>query len=104
MLHQHPLPTPDDVFTKLNGGTVFTQIDFADTYLRVEVDEASEELLAISTHRGPFGFNRLLFGVKSATRIFQEIMDSMFAGLNECAAYLDDVSSPAALWRSTSPP
>ncbi|PIO69893.1 hypothetical protein TELCIR_08275 [Teladorsagia circumcincta] len=24
MLHQHPLHTPDDVFTKLNGETVFT--------------------------------------------------------------------------------
>uniref|UniRef100_W6NM52 Uncharacterized protein K02A2.6-like n=1 Tax=Haemonchus contortus TaxID=6289 RepID=W6NM52_HAECO len=33
MLHQYPLPTEDDVFTKLNGGTTFTQIDFADAYL-----------------------------------------------------------------------
>ncbi|KIH65366.1 hypothetical protein ANCDUO_04315 [Ancylostoma duodenale] len=41
MLHQHPLPTPDDVFMKLNGGT--------------------------------------------------QIIDSMIAGLNGCAAYLDDV-------------
>ncbi|EYB85315.1 hypothetical protein Y032_0300g1795 [Ancylostoma ceylanicum] len=33
MSHQHPLPTPDDVFTKLNGGRVFTQLGFADAYL-----------------------------------------------------------------------
>ncbi|PIO72744.1 integrase core domain protein [Teladorsagia circumcincta] len=91
MLHQHPLPTPDDVFTKLNGGTVFTQIDFADAYLQVEVDDASKELLTINTHRGLFSFNRLPFGVKSAPGIFQQIMDSMIAGLDGCAAYLDDV-------------
>ncbi|PIO74864.1 integrase core domain protein [Teladorsagia circumcincta] len=35
-LHRHPLPTAEDVFTKLNGGTVFSQIDFADAYLQVE--------------------------------------------------------------------
>ncbi|PIO65756.1 reverse transcriptase [Teladorsagia circumcincta] len=91
MLHQHPLPTPDDVFTKLNGGTVFTQIDFADAYLQVEVDEASKELLTINTHRGLLSFNRLPFGVKSAPGIFQQIMDSMIAEQNGCAAYLDDV-------------
>ncbi|PIO71781.1 hypothetical protein TELCIR_06311 [Teladorsagia circumcincta] len=39
MQHQHPLPTPDDIFTKLNGGTTFMQIDFADAYLQVEVDD-----------------------------------------------------------------
>ncbi|KIH51998.1 integrase core domain protein, partial [Ancylostoma duodenale] len=91
MLHQHPLPTPDDVFTKLNGGTVFTQLDFPDAYLQVEVDENSKELLTINTHQGLFRYNRLPFGVKSAPGIFQQIIDSMIAGLNGCAAYLDDV-------------
>ncbi|EYC07744.1 hypothetical protein Y032_0069g372 [Ancylostoma ceylanicum] len=91
MLHQHPLPTPDDVFTKLNGGTTFTQIDFADAYLQIELDDAAKELLTINTHRGLLRYNRLPFGVKSAPGIFQQIMDSMICGLNGCAAYLDDV-------------
>ncbi|VDP44965.1 unnamed protein product [Heligmosomoides polygyrus] len=26
--HQHPLPTPDDIFTRLNGGRYFSQIFF----------------------------------------------------------------------------
>ncbi|KHJ91396.1 transposase [Oesophagostomum dentatum] len=32
-LHQHPLPTAEEVFTKPNGGQLFTQIDFAEAYL-----------------------------------------------------------------------
>ncbi|XGW14898.1 hypothetical protein V3C99_000852 [Haemonchus contortus] len=52
MLHQHPLPTPDDVFAKLNGGTAFTQIDLADAYLQIEVGDEAKELLTINTHRG----------------------------------------------------
>ncbi|PIO74254.1 hypothetical protein TELCIR_03744 [Teladorsagia circumcincta] len=90
-LHRHPLPTAEDVFTKLNGGTVFSQIDFADAYLQVEVDDDSKELLTINTHRGLYRYNRLPFGVKSAPGIFQQIIDSMISGLNGVAAYLDDV-------------
>ncbi|XGW10025.1 hypothetical protein V3C99_011919, partial [Haemonchus contortus] len=91
LLHRHPLPTAEDVFTKLNGGTVFSQIDFADAYLQVEVDDDSKELLTINTHRGLYRYNRLPFGVKSAPGIFQQIIDSMISGLNGVAAYLDDV-------------
>ncbi|KAK6735150.1 hypothetical protein RB195_018375 [Necator americanus] len=50
-LYQHPLPTAEDVFTKLNGGQLFTQIDFAEAYLQVEVKEESKEMLMINTHR-----------------------------------------------------
>uniref|UniRef100_A0A7I4Z2W7 RNA-directed DNA polymerase n=1 Tax=Haemonchus contortus TaxID=6289 RepID=A0A7I4Z2W7_HAECO len=91
MLHQHPLPTPDDVFAKLNGGTAFTQIDFADAYLQIEVEDEAKELSTISTHGGPLRYNRLPFGFKSAPGIFQQIIDSMICGLEGCAAYLDDV-------------
>ncbi|KAL6742097.1 hypothetical protein Aduo_015289 [Ancylostoma duodenale] len=91
MLHQHPLPTVEDVFNKLNGGEVFSQIDLADAYLQIEVYDESKELLTINTHRGLFRYNRLTFGVKSAAGIFQQIIDSMIAGLNGVAAYLDDI-------------
>ncbi|KAL6731117.1 hypothetical protein Aduo_002022 [Ancylostoma duodenale] len=90
-LHQHPLPSAEDVFTKLNEGQLFTQIDFAEAYLQVEVGEESEELLTINTHRGLYRYNRIPFGVKSAPGIFQHIMDSMIFRLEGVAAYLDDV-------------
>ena len=91
MLHRHPLPTMDDVFTKLNGGTVFSQVDFAEAYHQVEVAENCKELLTINTHKGLFRYNRLPFGVKSAPGIFQQIIDTMISGLDGVAAYLDDV-------------
>ncbi|KAK6764580.1 hypothetical protein RB195_024779 [Necator americanus] len=90
-LHQHPLPTAANVFTKLNGGQLFTQIDFAEAYLQVEVEEESKEMLTINTHRGLYRYNRLPFDVKSAPGIFKQIMDSMICGLKGVAAYLDDV-------------
>lgn len=70
--HQHPLPTPDDIFAKLNGGRYFTQLDLSETYLRLELDKEPKPLLTINTHRGLFRFNRIPFEVKPAHGIFQQ--------------------------------
>ncbi|KFD63475.1 hypothetical protein M514_08570 [Trichuris suis] len=90
-MHQYPPPTPEDIFSTLNGGTVFSQIDFSDAYLQIEVSEESKELVTLNTHRGLYRYNRLPFGVKSAPGIFQQIMDTLIAGLHGVVAYLDDV-------------
>ncbi|VDL98590.1 unnamed protein product [Schistocephalus solidus] len=67
--HQYPLPVPEDLFAKLNGGTCFKQLYLSDSYLQIEVAEESRELLTINTHSGLFQFTRLPFGVKTAPTI-----------------------------------
>ncbi|KAK6734608.1 hypothetical protein RB195_018040 [Necator americanus] len=62
--------TPEDAFTKLNGGRYFSQLDLAEAYLQLEVDDVSKQLLTINTHRRLYRFNRLPFGVKPAPGIF----------------------------------
>ena len=89
--HQYPLPLPEDLFAKLNGGKLFAKIDLSDAYLQIEVDEVSRELLTINTHKGLFQYTRLPFGVKSAPAIFQQIMDTMLKDAVGVAAYLDDL-------------
>uniref|UniRef100_A0A7I4YQ79 Peptidase A2 domain-containing protein n=1 Tax=Haemonchus contortus TaxID=6289 RepID=A0A7I4YQ79_HAECO len=86
--HQHPLPTPDDIFTKLNGGLYFSQLDLAEAYLQLEVDDDSKQLLTIDTHRGLFRFNHPSFGVKPAPGIFQQCVDDLIARLDR---YLDEI-------------
>jgi hypothetical protein len=53
-LHQHPLPLPEDIFTTLNGGHVFSQTDFSDVNVQVEFDDDSKQLCNINTHRGVY--------------------------------------------------
>ncbi|XGW34548.1 hypothetical protein V3C99_018461 [Haemonchus contortus] len=36
---QHPLSSPDYIFTKLNGGRYFSQLYLAEAYLHLEVDD-----------------------------------------------------------------
>ena len=62
--HPYPLPSPEEIFNKLNGGKIFSKIDFSDAYLQIEVDEESSKLLCINTHRGLYKYTRLAFGVK----------------------------------------
>jgi hypothetical protein len=90
-LHQHPLPLPEDIFATLNGGHVFSQINFSNVYVQVELDDDSKQLCNINTHRGVYEYQRLQFGLKSAPGIFQAIMDKMLAGLPVATAYLDDI-------------
>nr|CAX83703.1 Gag-Pol polyprotein [Schistosoma japonicum] len=89
--HHYPLPVPADLFTMLNGGKFFAKLDLADAYLQEEVAEESRELLTINTHRGMFQYNRLPFGVKTAPSIFQQLMDTILAGIAGVATYLDDI-------------
>ncbi|EGT56159.1 hypothetical protein CAEBREN_11698 [Caenorhabditis brenneri] len=89
--NNHPLPTADEIFAKLNGGLYFTQIDLADAYLQCEVDEQAKQLLVINTHKGLFCYNRLPFGIKAAPGIFQQFMDKLINGLDGTSAYLDDL-------------
>ena len=89
--YNYPLPSPSEVFTKLNGGVYFSKIDLSEAYLQIPMEENSSELLCINTHRGLYKFERLAFGVKVAPAIFQQVMDTMLGGLDFTIAYLDDI-------------
>lgn len=90
-IDQYPLPKPNELFVALNGGVLFSKIDFSDAYLQVPLDESSKSLLVINTHKGLFRFNRLPFGVSSAPSIFQKLMDQIFSGVAGVVCYLDDI-------------
>ena len=69
--HSYPLPTPEDIFSKLNGGKLFSKIDLSEAYLQVKVDEECSKYLTIHTHRGLYNLKRLSFGLKVAPSLFQ---------------------------------
>ena len=58
--YHYPLPIPEEVFNKLNGGKGFSKIDLSDAYLQHPVEENSSKLFCINTHRGMNKFDRLV--------------------------------------------
>ena len=87
----YPLPSSEDIFVKLNGGTFFSKIDLSDAYLQILVEEESSKLLCINTHCGLYKFKCLPFMVKVMLAIFQQVMDTILSGLDFSVAYLDEI-------------
>lgn len=86
----YPLPTIEDFMSEFVGCEFYSTVDLERAYYHVELDEASRDLTAFMTKKGPKRFTRLIFGVNAAPEMFQKIMDEMCAGLQGVAVYLDD--------------
>jgi len=82
---------PNDLFVALNGGKIFSKIDFTEAYLQLPRDDNSKYILVFNTHKGLFHFNRLPYRMVSAPSIFQKTMDMMLADLNGTVSCLDDI-------------
>ena len=70
---------------------IFSKLDLSGAYLQILVEEECSKLLTINTHKGLYKFNRFPFGIKVAPNIFQQIIDTMFFGLDCAQTYLDDI-------------
>ncbi|XP_046373937.2 uncharacterized protein K02A2.6-like [Haliotis rufescens] len=90
-LEQYPIPTLEDLCTKLSGGVKFTKLDMSHAYQQLVLDEESRKYVVINTHKGLFRYTRLPFGVSSAPAIFQRMIESILQGLDYSAGYLDDI-------------
>ena len=88
---RYPLPRTEDIFASLSQGQMFSKIDLKDTYLQIEVDDSTKELLTINTHRGLFRYTRLAYGTASAPAIFQSTIEQVMSSMPGTQVILDDM-------------
>nr|XP_029724092.1 uncharacterized protein K02A2.6-like [Aedes albopictus] len=91
VVDRHPLPTVDELFASLAGGKKFSKIDLVQAYLQLEVAPEDREILTLSTHRGLYRPNRLMYGVASAPAIWQRQMEVILQGIEGVSVFLDDI-------------
>lgn len=60
-------------------------------YNQFMLDEESQPVTCINTHRGLFNYTRLVFGLSSAPSIFQRAMETMLSGLDGVLCLQDDI-------------
>ena len=48
----YPLPRIKDMLASVAGGTVFSKLDLAHTYQQIVLDEESQKMVTITTHKG----------------------------------------------------
>ena len=91
MRERHPTPTMDEIIHDLTGATVFSKLDLHQAYHQVELDPESRYLTTFVTHKGLRRYTRLMFGLSSASEIFQEIIQQILAGIPGARNISDDI-------------
>ena len=88
---QYPLPTSQDLFAAVSGATVFSKLDLSHAYAQVNVCKESQKYLTINTHKGLYSYMKLPYGIKSAPKMFQCIMDKILNGIPNVIVFQDDI-------------
>lgn len=88
---KYPLPRIDQIFASMQGGKLFTKLDLANAYNQLVLDDESQKLCTLSTHKGLFKMTRLPYGTKTAAAIFQKTMDNLLKEFSNVFCYQDDI-------------
>ena len=87
----YPLPKIEDLLATLNGGQKFTKLDLSQAYQQLVLDDESQRLLTINTHKGLYKPTRLQFGVHSASGMFQREMEKRLSHIPHTVCRVDDI-------------
>jgi hypothetical protein len=98
--NKYPLPNIDDLLDCLQGAKYFSNLDFADGYHQIQIEEGDREKTAFRTHLGHFQYKVMPFGLCNAPATFQAAMDEMLAPffMKHALVYLDDVVIYSKTW------
>lgn len=69
----------------------FIELDIKDVFQLVQLDEPLQELVTISTLKGPFQLTKFPFGVVSVPVLLQWEMDNLLGYLLHVAVYFDNI-------------
>ena len=86
----YPLPTIEDIATRLHGAKVFSILDVSKGFWHVLLDEPSSFLTTFHTPFGRYRWRRMPFGICSAPEVFQRRMHELIEGLQGIEVVADD--------------
>ncbi|XP_046619689.1 uncharacterized protein K02A2.6-like [Neodiprion virginianus] len=69
----------------------YSKIDLKEAFLQVPVEENSQNLLTINTHKGLFKCLYMMYGISSGPGYFQKQMEEVLKNINGVAVVADDV-------------
>lgn len=80
-----------NIFSKLANGNKFSKLDLDQAYLRLEIAPEDRELLTISTCKGLYKVNRLMYKIASGPTIWQREIENILQGILGVAIFFDDI-------------
>ncbi|UYV68834.1 K02A2.6-like [Cordylochernes scorpioides] len=87
-LDRYPIPSIDEIFSKLSTSTVLSTLDLSQAYLQVMLAEEAKAVLDINTTKRLLSYKRLPYDVAVAPNKFQRIMEGLFSDLSGVACYI----------------
>lgn len=89
----YPLPKIFDVLNALAGSKYYAKMDLHSAFHQVILQQEQRKYFAFNCEFGAFHFNRLPFGYKNSSNVFQRLMDACLADLQHenIYAYVDDL-------------
>ena len=82
--NRYPLPLPEELFDRLGGATIYSNIDLRSGYWQVPLRKEDIPKTALKTRWGLYEFLVVPFGVSNAPAQFMNLMNDVLAD------YLDD--------------
>ena len=93
----HKIPIITEISSELAGKKVFSTLDLKDGYWQIELDRESSLLCMFATPFGKYGFTRMLFGISSASKVFQKKNEATFEGIPGIHIVANDIIVAAAM-------
>ena len=87
----HPIPSVDELFSKVRDARYFSKIDLKTAYHQVTIDPDSRNLTAFSTHVGLFRYKRMPYGLANAPAAFTRILQQALQSCSNLISYFDDI-------------
>lgn len=87
----HPMFSVEESLAKLSGSKIFSKLDARSGFWQIPLSDESKPLTTFITPMGRFCFNRLPFGISSASEVFQRTMTEILEGTEGVICHMDDV-------------
>ena len=88
---RHPIPTVEEILQSMNGSTVFSKLDLKWGYHQLELTPKLREITNFAVHSGVYRYKRLIFGVSSASELYQHEISRALAGIEGVENISDNI-------------
>ena len=75
----------------MNGSKVFSKFNLKWGYHQLELSRESRQITTFMTHKGLYRYKRLLFGVSTASELYQHEISTALAGIEGIDNISDDI-------------
>lgn len=99
----YPLPKINTIIENLANFKFFSTLDLPSAYWQIDLPEHLQEIVSFTTPFGGFRFKRMCFGLKTASSLFQYLMDRIIdiADTQNVQAFQDDMAVPVISFEET---